>query len=83
MIVISALVSAGDPPVYMIFNNAPAIGEEQKDPTHTANFGVKLQEHCKKIGLECAVVYPGAPDVKYKSPTDYLIAKLKTPTKSQ
>ena len=72
-----ALVSAGDPPVYTIFNNAPAIGEKQKDPTHTANFGVKLQEHCRKIGLECEVVYPGAPDVKYKSPTDYLIAKLK------
>ncbi len=73
-----ALVSAGDPPVYTIFNTAPAIGKKQKDPTHTANFGVKLQEHCKKHGLECEVVYPGAPDVKYKSPTDYLIARLKS-----
>jgi hypothetical protein len=75
-----ALVSKGDPPVYMIFNNAPGIGKNQKDPTHTANFGVKLQEHCHKLGLECEVVYPGAPDVKYKSPTDYLIAKIKSKT---
>ncbi|MBT7959940.1 MAG: alpha/beta hydrolase [Akkermansiaceae bacterium] len=71
-----ALVSKGDPPVYMIFNNTPGIGKEQKDPTHTANFGVKLQEHCHKLGLECQVVYPGAPDVKHKPPTDYLIAML-------
>ena len=71
-----ALVSAGDPPVYMIFNNAPGIGKKQKDPTHTANFGVKLQEHCHQLKLECEVVYPGAPDIKHKSPTDYLIAKL-------
>ena len=71
-----ALVSKDDPPVYMIFNNTPGIGKKQKDPTHSANFGVKLQEHCHKHKLECQVVYPGAPDVKHKSPTDYLIAKL-------
>jgi len=78
-----ALVSADDPPVYLIFDNQPDIGKPQKDPTHTANFGVKLQEHCRKIGLECEVVYPGAPDVKYKSPTDYLIAKLKANKKGR
>jgi acetyl esterase/lipase len=71
-----ALVSAGDPPTYMLFNRAPAIGKEQKDPTHTANFGVKLQERCMELGVECEVVYPGASDVKYKTPTDYLIATL-------
>lgn len=72
-----ALVSKGDPPVYMIFKNTPGIGKKQKDPTHTANFGVKLQEHCHKLGVECELVYPGAPDVKHKSPTAYLITKLK------
>ena len=72
-----ALASAGDPPVYMIFNNTPGIGKNQKDPTHTANFGVKLQEHCHKLKLECEVVYPGAPKIKHKSTTDYLISKLK------
>jgi acetyl esterase/lipase len=71
-----ALVSAGDPPTYMLFNRDPAIGKEQKDPTHTANFGVKLKERCVEIGVECEVVYPGASEVKYKSPTDYLIGTL-------
>ena len=74
-----ALVSADDPPVYLSYRNPPALGQEQKDPTHTANFGVKLQERCKEVGIGCEFVYPGAPDVKHKSPTDYLIATLKAP----
>lgn len=71
------LVSKDDPPVYLIYTSAPAIGQEQKDPTHTANYGVKLQEHCKAIGTECELNYPGAPEVKHKSIAEFLIAKLK------
>lgn len=71
-----ALVSAGDPPTCLFFKSPPAIGENQKDPTHTANFGAKLQEHCKELGVTCDFVYPGAPDVKFNTPTDYLIATL-------
>ncbi|OYW71364.1 MAG: lipase [Verrucomicrobia bacterium 12-59-8] len=72
-----ALVSSDDPPVYCLFGSAPAIGQDQKDPTHTANFGVKLQEHCKEKGVACEVVYPGATDVKHKTINEFLIAKLK------
>ena len=54
------LVTADDPPVYLIYSAPPALGQEQKDPTHTANFGVKLQEKCKAAGVECELVYPGA-----------------------
>jgi acetyl esterase/lipase len=72
-----ALVTRDDPPVYLIYSRPPAIGEVQKDPTHTSNFGVKLQEHCKAIGVDCELVYPGAPDVKHETTTDYLIARLK------
>jgi acetyl esterase/lipase len=71
-----ALVNAGDAQVYMIFNSPPAIGQEQKDPTHTSNFGVKLQEHCQANGVECELQYPGAPHAKHATPTDYLIDKL-------
>ena len=39
-------------------------------------FGVKLQEHCKTIGIPCELNYPGAPDVKHATPTDFLVAKL-------
>jgi len=71
-----ALVTADDPPVFMIFSAAPAVGAEQRDPTHTANFGVKLAERCAAVGVAAEVVYPGAPDVKHHTPTEFLIATL-------
>ncbi|MDB6073814.1 MAG: alpha/beta hydrolase fold protein [Verrucomicrobiaceae bacterium] len=70
-------VSKDDPSVGLYYTVAPSIGEPQKDPTHTANYGVKLQEKCKAIGVDCELVYPGAPDVKHKSIALYLIDKLK------
>jgi acetyl esterase/lipase len=72
-----ALVTSDDPPVYLTYGTPPALGQEQKDPTHTSNFGVKLQEKCKSVGVACELVYPGAPDVKHPSDRDYLIEKLK------
>ena len=75
-----ALVTADDPPIYMTYGAPPALGQDQKDPTHTSNFGVKLQEHCKKMGVECELEYPEAPDVKHKFVQDYLIEKLKAPS---
>jgi hypothetical protein len=73
------LVSKDDPPVYLIYSAGPALGQAQRDPTHTSNFGVKLQEHCLATGVDCQLVYPGAPNVKFATPTDYLIATLKAP----
>jgi len=72
-----ALVTSDDPPIYLSYGTAPALGQDQKDPTHTSNFGVKLQEHCKEKGVECELNYPGAPDVKHKSNEEFLIEKLK------
>ena len=74
-------VSADDPPVYMFYSSAPALGQEQKDPTHTANFGVKLEEKLKSVGVECELVYPTAPGIKHVSTHAYLLEKLKAPAK--
>jgi len=72
-----ALASSDDPPVYLYYKGpAPAIGKPQKDPTHTANFGLKLQERCEEIGLSCELVYTRAKKVKHKDATAYLIASL-------
>ena len=71
-----ALASADAPPVYMFFGSAPALGQEQKDPTHTANFGVKLQERLKELNVESELVYPGAPEVKHASIHEFLIERL-------
>jgi len=76
-----ALASTDDPPVYLYYKGAaPAIGKPQKDPTHTANFGLKLQERCKELGLNCELMYRGAKHATHKDSTAYLIATLKTPT---
>lgn len=72
-----ANVSEDDPPVYLFYRRPPRLGEEEEDPTHTANFGVKLEEHCRDHGVECELFYPGAPGVTHESSTDYLIARLK------
>ena len=72
-----ALVSKDDPPVYLIYRAPPGIGKAQKDPTHTSNFGVKLQEHCKRKEVDCELVYPGLPKVKHENPTAFLISQLK------
>ena len=53
------LVTADDPPIFLSYGTPPALGQEQKDPTHTANFGVKLQEKCRRAGVECHLAYPG------------------------
>jgi acetyl esterase/lipase len=76
-------VTADDPPIYLHYSAPPALGQEQKDPTHTANYGVKLQEKLNEVGVQSELVYPGAPDVKHGQIVDYLIATLKAPATSR
>jgi hypothetical protein len=73
-----ALVSQNDPPVYLTYSSPPALGQEQKDPTHTSNFGVKLQEHCRTLGVACELQYPGAADAPHATPTEFLIETLRS-----
>ena len=41
--------------------------------------GIKLQERCKAVGVECVLLDANNPDpnVHYKGATDYLIDRLK------
>ncbi|MFM7605186.1 MAG: alpha/beta hydrolase [Prosthecobacter sp.] len=71
-----ALVTRDDPPVHLTFGSVPNLGHDEKDPTHTANFGAKLQEHCKSSGVTCDLYYPGVNGVA-KNAAEYLIKKLK------
>jgi acetyl esterase/lipase len=68
--------TADDPPIYLWYRTPPAVGEKQKDPTHTANFGIKLQEKLRSVGVPCELVHPGAPNIAHLNASDYLIAKL-------
>jgi acetyl esterase/lipase len=78
-----ANVSADDPPAALFYKWTPGIDEVDNVATHSAHFGVKLQEHCVKLGVVCDVVYPGARDVKHETLTDYLIATLKAPAEEK
>jgi hypothetical protein len=51
------------------------MGKETKDPTHSANYGLPLQEKCKSVGVDCALIYPNEPGDK-PVPHPYLIEKL-------
>jgi acetyl esterase/lipase len=72
------LVDKNDPPLFLYFSGEPApVGQPQKDPTHSAVYGIKLAERMEPLGVECVVVYPGNSDSKYGTTTKFLIAKLK------
>jgi acetyl esterase/lipase len=71
------LVTRGDPPVGLFYGAPPNLGQEEKDPTHTANFGQKLKERCDASQVSCELVYPGAPDVKHPSDSAFIKAHLR------
>jgi acetyl esterase/lipase len=74
------LVTKDDPPIFLDYPNQktpPVFGEERPDPTHSALYGIKLEEKLKAAGVEVVLSYPGHQDEKYKSVAGFLIAKLK------
>ena len=71
-----ANVTSDDPPVFLEYKTPPAIGEAQRDPTHTSNFGLKLQEHCQANGVPCELYYPNGPKTKHQDTTSFLITHL-------
>jgi acetyl esterase/lipase len=74
-----ALVSKDDPPTFLWYGTRPALGQEERDPAHTANFGVKLAERLGEVGVECELVYPGGPKTRFVSAADWLVERLKHP----
>src|SRR5205085_1746747 len=49
------LVSSDDPPIYLDYPNQktpPVVGQEGPDPTHSAIYGLKLEEKLKSAGVE-------------------------------
>lgn len=74
------LASKDDPPIFLAFpsqDKPPVLGEEQRDPTHSAVMGVALKSKLDSLGVECHLSYPGHPDPDYKNSTDFLTRKLK------
>lgn len=72
-----ALAGKGDPPVALFYVKPPAMGKKEKDPTHSANYGVGLRQRCEELGIGCELVHPGVANARFKTATDYLIAMLR------
>jgi acetyl esterase/lipase len=75
------LVSRDDPPVGLFYSAKPNLGQDEKDPTHSANFGLKLKEHCDANQVSCELVYPNAPQVKHATDSDFIKAHLRPTSK--
>ena len=71
-----ANVTKDDPPIFLQYKSPPALGQVQKDPTHTSNFGVKLEEHCIANGVKCELYYTNGPKTVHSDPTSFLITHL-------
>ena len=70
------LLTADDPATYLFYKTPPNPGGNEKDPTHSANFGVGLLERCEELGVDCEFVHPRLEDVVHPTATDYLITFL-------
>lgn len=71
-----SLLDQSDPPTYLFYPITPADRNAIKNPTHSTIFGVELQKRCREVGVVCELAYPGAPDVKHSTATEYLINTL-------
>lgn len=71
-----ALASRDDPPVYLYYQEEPAMGKSTRDPTHSSNYGVGLHNHLQSLGVPSELVYPGAQDVTHASIEEYLVKNL-------
>jgi acetyl esterase/lipase len=72
-------VTKDDPPIGLFYSGEKdaKVGDSPRDPTHSPILGLKLEEKLKATGVEEVLVYPGRPNEKYKSSTEYLIDHLK------
>lgn len=68
-----------DPPVFMSYTYPPAMGKDQKDPTHTADFGAGLKLKLDRLGVDCELVYPGSTNRQSHTMKVFLIKELTTP----
>src|SRR5262245_16629731 len=69
-------VSKDDPPIALFYGKQetpPVVGTNQKDATHSAVMGIKLEERLKAAGVECILVHQDRMHSEYKSAADFLI----------
>jgi nicotinamidase-related amidase len=71
------LATADNPPIGLYYDAEPAMGKEQFNPAHSANFGQGLAEKLERLGVEHVFVHPGAPSKEHPTMHQYVIGKLR------
>ena len=73
--------SADDPPLWLTYSQKQLAvkGEAQADPTHSALFGLMLEEKLKPLGVKMILTYPAKPTGPFRTATDYFIATFASP----
>ncbi|TWU56793.1 acetyl esterase [Rubripirellula tenax] len=76
-----AQLSEGDPPTFLYYTTRPHEGltgkdKPERDPTHSANFGVHLKQQADKLGVHCELVHPGANHPLHQNATEFFVALL-------
>jgi acetyl esterase/lipase len=72
-------VTKDDPPIYLDYPSEkaePKVGQPQRDPTHSAIYGIKLAEKMQEAGVEVMLSYPARAEEKLPSLREFLIQKL-------
>jgi hypothetical protein len=57
----------------------PELGGKESDPTHSAMYGIRLQEKCQELGVKCSLVFPGSGEVgepEFANSQEFLIKHL-------
>lgn len=71
------LATADDPPVFLHYGAAPAMGEPANDPPHSANFGLGLAKKLDEVGITYEFNYPGAEGIQHPDLFSFLLDNLR------
>lgn len=73
------LVTKDDPAIFLEYpkqEEMPVLGGIEKDPTHSAMYGIQFQKHCEAQGVPCHLVFPANKEAEFKNAREYLIQAL-------
>lgn len=69
-------LSRGDPPTFLYYPILPGNGKPERDPTHSAQFGVHMKQRADELGVTCELVHSGIKDSPHENATEFFVDLL-------